>query len=85
MMARNCPCKDCPERVTACSDRCPKDARGEFGYKAWKAEQRKQKDAEKEYNKKRYEDWKRSEECEARREQFNRYKKRNEERTDLWQ
>ena len=31
------PCKDCPERFTACSDRCPKDDRGEFGYKAWKA------------------------------------------------
>lgn len=32
------PCKDCPERFRACSDRCPKDARGEFGYKAWKSE-----------------------------------------------
>ena len=31
------PCKDCPERFTACSDRCPKDERGEYGYKAWKA------------------------------------------------
>lgn len=31
------PCKDCPERFAACSDHCPKDERGEFGYKAWKA------------------------------------------------
>lgn len=31
------PCKGCPERFPACSDHCPKDARGEFGYKAWKA------------------------------------------------
>ena len=30
------PCKECTERSTACSDHCPKDARGEFGYKAWK-------------------------------------------------
>lgn len=32
------PCKNCAERFLACSDRCPKDARGEYGYKAWKAE-----------------------------------------------
>lgn len=32
------PCKDCTERFLACHDRCPKDERGEFGYKAWKAE-----------------------------------------------
>ena len=38
-----CPCKDCPERFTACSDRCPKDARGEFGYNAWKSLCRAQK------------------------------------------
>lgn len=31
------PCKDCVERFIACSDRCPKDQRGEYGYKAWKA------------------------------------------------
>lgn len=30
------PCKDCRERFTACHDICPKDKRGEFGYKAWK-------------------------------------------------
>jgi hypothetical protein len=32
------PCKGCTERFLACHDRCPKDARGEFGYNAWKAE-----------------------------------------------
>ena len=32
------PCKDCTEKFTACHDRCPKDERGEFGYKAWVAE-----------------------------------------------
>lgn len=31
------PCDGCTERFTACWDRCPKDERGEFGYKAWKA------------------------------------------------
>lgn len=30
------PCKGCTERFTACHDNCPKDARGEFGHKAWK-------------------------------------------------
>lgn len=30
------PCKGCTERFTACWDHCPKDKRGEFGYKAWK-------------------------------------------------
>lgn len=29
------PCKDCTERFLACSDRCPKDERGDFGHKAW--------------------------------------------------
>jgi hypothetical protein len=35
-MREDSPCKDCPERFLACSDHCPKDARGEYGYKAWK-------------------------------------------------
>ena len=55
------PCKDCSERFTACSDKCPKDARGEYGYLAWKAEQNKIKQAEKEYLKNRREDFLRSE------------------------
>ena len=37
-MAKYSPCHNCAERFIACSDRCPKDARGEYGYKAWKAE-----------------------------------------------
>ena len=32
------PCKGCPERFTACSDKCPKEARGEYGYDSWKNE-----------------------------------------------
>ena len=36
-MIEPCPCNGCTERFLACSDRCPKDARSEFGYKAWKA------------------------------------------------
>lgn len=55
------PCKDCSERFIACSDKCPKDARGEYGYLAWKAEQNKIKQAEKEYKKSRREDYLRSE------------------------
>ena len=31
-----CPCNGCTESFLSCSDRCPKDARGELGYKAWK-------------------------------------------------
>jgi hypothetical protein len=32
------PCDGCTERFEACWGRCPKDARGERGYKAWSAE-----------------------------------------------
>ena len=32
------PCNGCTERFIACSDRCPKDERGEYGRKAYKAE-----------------------------------------------
>lgn len=32
------PCTGCKERFTACWDRCPIDARGEYGYLAWRAE-----------------------------------------------
>ena len=35
------PCNGCEERCVTetfnCHDHCPKDKRGEFGYKAWKA------------------------------------------------
>lgn len=43
------PCKDCTERFTACSDRCPKDARGEYGYKAWLEEVERVKKVRREY------------------------------------
>jgi hypothetical protein len=46
---RASPCKDCPERFIACSDRCPKDARGEYGYKAWRVDLEAEKKARKEY------------------------------------
>lgn len=61
-MANNqAPCKDCPERFIACSDHCPKDARGEYGYKAYKADLSKSKQAEKDFKRKNYEDYKNSE------------------------
>jgi hypothetical protein len=66
----NSPCKGCPERFAACSDRCPKDARGEYGYKAWKAELEKFKAKKKEYIQQRREDWLRSEQRDAVNEKF---------------
>ena len=44
------PCTDCGERHTACWDHCPKDARGEYGYQAWKADIQNIKDKRKSYN-----------------------------------
>ena len=61
MATNQCPCKDCTERFTACSDRCPKDARGEYGYKAYKAELDKVKQARKEYKRQNYEAYMNSE------------------------
>lgn len=46
----NAPCKGCAERFTACSDHCPLDARGEFGYKAWMDKRREVDSARKAYN-----------------------------------
>lgn len=43
------PCNGCTERFTKCHDRCPKDARGEPGYKAWKAEIERVNKAREEY------------------------------------
>lgn len=54
------PCKDCPERFTACSDRCPKDEQGEYGYKAWKAEVERVGNVRKEYYKTKWDDSQRS-------------------------
>lgn len=47
------PCKDCTERFIACSDKCPKDARGEYGYQAWKAEWDAANEKRKEYDRKK--------------------------------
>ena len=58
------PCKDCPERHTACSDRCGK-------YAAWKAELQKIQAAEREYLLRRREDFLMSEQ---RRSSKKRYK-----------
>lgn len=46
------PCNGCTERFAACHDRCPKDARGEPGYKAFKAEIERVKAVKEEYLKK---------------------------------
>jgi hypothetical protein len=65
MTPKIAPCKDCAERFPACSDKCPKDIRGEYGYKAWKADLHKMKAADKEYKRKRREDFLMSEQCES--------------------
>lgn len=44
------PCKGCTERFTACWDRCPKDERGEYGHKAWKAKRKDVEDKRRAYN-----------------------------------
>lgn len=43
MRDNNCPCNGCTERFAACSDRCPKDERGEYGYAAWSADDKAEK------------------------------------------
>ncbi len=48
------PCKECAERFLACHDRCPKDARGEFGYNAWKSEAKRVKDEREKYLKENF-------------------------------
>ena len=48
------PCLNCQERFTACSDRCPKDLRGERGYKAFTDNNKKVQKAREEYLKKKY-------------------------------
>jgi Fe-S-cluster-containing dehydrogenase component len=44
------PCLGCSEKFTACSDRCPKSARGEYGYQEWMAEIKRVKRKKKEYD-----------------------------------
>lgn len=60
---KECPRKGCTERFTACSDKCPKDESGEYGYKAWVADVHKRNAAEKEYERSQKEDFIRSEQC----------------------
>ncbi len=74
-LGKTAPCRDCSERFLACSDQCPKDARGEYGYHAWKAECQKAKDAEKDFKKKQREDYLMSEGCKYAKAQFARRKK----------
>ena len=61
MSTNKTPCKECSERFIACSDHCPKDERGEYGYKAYKADLYKVNRAKKEYKRQRYEDYVHSE------------------------
>lgn len=46
------PCNGCTEKFLGCHDRCPKDERGEPGYKAFRAEIERVKAARTEYEKK---------------------------------
>lgn len=50
------PCKDCPDRKTACWGHCEK-------YKAWVDKVHEQQAAEREYNQKNRRDYIKSEEC----------------------
>lgn len=43
------PCAGCTERFEACWGKCPKDERGEYGYKAWKDEIQQMKEKKKAY------------------------------------
>lgn len=56
---KDSPCKNCPERFTACSDKCPKDKRGEYGYKAWLAEVHKEEAEKQAWRRQKSEDMKR--------------------------
>ena len=52
------PCKGCTERFTACHDRCPKDLRGEYGYKAFRERIDRVTHARRVYIKRKYNDHK---------------------------
>ena len=71
------PCKDCPERFIACSDKCPKDKRGEYGYQTWLADVHKEQAAVKEYKLQRREDYLRSEQCNTRKRTYTNSKTKN--------
>lgn len=53
---KDSPCKNCLERFPACSGKCPKDQRGEYGYTAWLAEVRKAEADKKEWRRQKRED-----------------------------
>lgn len=57
------PCRDCDEKELGCGDNCPKDARGEYGKKAWMKKKREIDAARREYLLQRREDFRRSEQC----------------------
>lgn len=57
------PCYGCTERFLACSDHCPKDERGQYGYLAWKAAVKKIEDTRKEYYEQRRLQWQRVTSC----------------------
>ena len=44
------PCCGCTEKFTACHDRCPKDLRGEYGYKAFREQIAKVKGERRKYD-----------------------------------
>lgn len=56
------PCKGCEKRFLACSARCPIDAEGGYGYKAWREKEQEKQALYKEYVKQHNEDYKHSEE-----------------------
>lgn len=56
---KDSPCNGCTERFTACSDKCPKDKRGEYGHEAWVAEVRAEEAKKKEMRRQWKEDIKR--------------------------
>ena len=63
MEVNSSPCRNCKDRQTACWDKCAK-------YAHWKTELKKFKDAQKEYNSKRYQDFLMSEQCEASKKRY---------------
>lgn len=48
------PCKGCTEKFIACHDCCPKDERGEYGYKAFRESIDRANAARREYISKKY-------------------------------
>ncbi len=68
MQNKVAPCKGCEDRNTGCHDRCAR-------YAEFKANLQKVKDLEKEYKRSCREEWRRSEECESKIENWRLSKK----------